>query len=414
MKHNSKLIIYPMMILGFLLFVTNSCIKESPIATKTIKVGVLLGFSGTGSQNAKETRAALDICLQDINAYIQRNRLDANIELIYEDTKSDTNEAKIKANLLINEGVQLIIGPYTSAEARAVKAIADIRNVLVVSHSAVSTSLAIPYDNFLRFVPCDSYQAEAVNAMFVSDSVKAIIPVVRNDLWSNSLIVATLNKFTSTGGVVISQHSFEPGTTDFSAVATAVKASITSGANLYGANKVAVYLISYADGAGFLEAMSNAGLTANIKIYGASAFAQSSALLSNTKAADFAINSNFKCPVFGLDEAAANIYEPIQARIVSMIGTRVGIYALAAYDILWTTAMTSFTQHVLPDFASFKTHFIETAGNYYGATGRTELDEYGDRKHVFYDFWKVNKENSSYSWKLSAKYNTTDHLLRKF
>jgi ABC-type branched-subunit amino acid transport system substrate-binding protein len=87
---------------------------------------------------------------------------------------------------------------------------------------------------------------------------------------------------------------------------------------------------------------------------------------------------------------------------------------LAAYDILWTTVMTSLTQKQQPDFESFKAHFIETAGDYYGATGRTELDENGDRKHVFYDFWTIKKENDAYLWQLSAKYNTTDQLLRRF
>ena len=74
-----------------------SCKQDDQVVSKKITVGVLLGFSGTGSQNAIETKAALDICLEDVNAYVQRNGLDATVELYYEDTKSDTTEAKIKA-----------------------------------------------------------------------------------------------------------------------------------------------------------------------------------------------------------------------------------------------------------------------------------------------------------------------------
>jgi len=393
---------------------TSSCRRDNTLATKNIKVGVLLGFSGTGSQNAIETKAALDICLEDVNVYILRNGLDATVELYFEDTKSDTSEAKLKAQSLIEKGVQLIIGPYTSAEAKAVKAIANTKNVLLVSHSAVSTSLAIADDNFLRFVPCDTYQAEAVNAMFSSDSIKAIIPVVRNDLWSNSLFAATSADFTANGGVFISPQSFEPGTTDFAAVVAGVKAGIVNGTNLYGSGKIAVYLISYSDGTGFLEAMANAGPTADIRIYGASAFAQSATLVANNSGAEYARLSKLQCPVFGFDEAASNIYEPIQSRIKNAIGTKASIYAIAAYDILWTTVMSSLTQQAQPGFASFKSHFIETAAGYYGATGRTELDEYGDRKHVFYDFWTIHDSGGIYSWQLSAKYNTTDHSLWKF
>jgi branched-chain amino acid transport system substrate-binding protein len=414
MKNKLSFLLLDLCLLFCVFLFANSCKQEEQIVTNHIKVGVMLGFSGTGSQNAIETKAALDICLEDANAYIQRNGLDATVELFYEDTKSDTTEAKIKAQSLIDKGVNLIIGPYTSSEAKAVKSIADASHVLLISHSAVSTALAIPDDNLLRFVPCDTYQAEAINAMFTADSIEAIIPVVRNDLWSNSLIVATVNGFENTGGVIISPQHYEPGTTDFSSLVTSLKTIITGASALYGENKIAVYLISYSDGVGFLEAMGNAGLTENIRFYGASAFAQSTALIDNEIAAEFAIASDLQCPVFGFDEAASNIYEPIQVRIINEIGTKASIYALAAYDILWTTIISSLTLKKQPEFEVFKAHFIETAGDYYGATGRTELDENGDRKHVIYDFWTIKNENELFNWQLVAKYNTTDKLLKRF
>ena len=413
MKSKSSGRFYQILFICVIFMLASSCRHDDSDASKSIKVGVLLGFTGTGSQNAVETRAALDICLEDVTAYIRRNGVDASVELYYEDTKSDTTEAKGKAQLLIDKGVCLIIGPYTSSEARAVKTIVDKKSVLLVSHSAVSTSLAIPDDNFLRFVPCDTYQAEAVNAMFSADSLRAIIPVVRNDLWSNSLDVATVHNFESNGGAIISAQSFEPGTTDFSSVITGVKQGIGMGTNQYGPGKVGIYLISYGDGTGFLEALSKAGLDKDVRIYGASAFAQSNTLTANAAAAEFAADSRFQCPVFGFDEAASNIYEPILTRIAAVIGTRASIYALAAYDILWTTVLTSLTQQSNPDFAAFKAHFIETAGEYYGATGRTELDVNGDRKDVYYDFWAIGKVNGIYSWQRSARYNTTDHSLRR-
>lgn len=167
---------------------TSACKKETSKQAETLKIGALLGFSGIGSQNAVETKAALDICLHDTRDFISRNKLDIEVELLVEDTKSDTAQAKTKMQLLIEKGVRLIIGPYSSTEALVLKSLADTHNVLLVSHSAVATSLALPGDNFLRFAPSDTYQAEALNAMFQSDSIEGIVAVVRNDLWSNSLM----------------------------------------------------------------------------------------------------------------------------------------------------------------------------------------------------------------------------------
>ena len=390
-----------------------SCKKCETEDILQIKIGVLLGFTGTGSQNALETKTALDLCVEDAQAYLQRNGINATLELIYKDTKSDTTEAKLQAQSLYPELVQLIIGPYTSSEAKAVMGLKETRQMLIVSHSAVSTSLAIPDDNFLRFVPSDTYQAEAINAMFALDSVKAIMPVIRNDLWSNSLGAATHTRFIENGGNMLTRQTFEPGTTDFTPIANSVHQRIEIGLTTYRPDQFGVYLVSYADGTGFLEAMSGTGLVEGIRIYGASAFAQSAALVANPVAAEFAVQRQLQCPVFGFNEEAYTIYEPIQQRILAKIGTRASIYALAAYDILWTAMLTAITQEPNPDFAAYKAHFIETAGDYFGATGRTELDENGDRRHVFYDFWTVRKVNGVYTWQVSAKYNTTDRLIHR-
>lgn len=395
-------------------FLVNSCLKDAPNnQPNVIKVGVLLGFTGSGSQNANDTKASLNIGVSEINTYLSQVGYQGTVELYFEDTKTDTTEAKIKAQLLIDKGIKLIIGPYTSAETKAVKSITDPQHVLLISHSAVSTSLAIPNDYLLRFVPCDTYQAEAINAMFTSDSIKAIIPVIRNDLWSNSLINATALRFTQNGGEILTKQSFEPGTTDFTSLITNVKEQITEGTNLYGSDKIAIYLISYGDGTDFLEALADAGSTGNIKIYGASAYAQSASLTGSNKAASFAIASNLQCPVFGFDETAAHIYEPLLDKIELITGTRASIYALAAYDILWNMALTTITHDSNIGPEAFKTAFIEMAASYSGATGSARLDENGDRMNVYYDFWSVGIENSNYVWQLSAKYNTTNHLLTK-
>lgn len=409
----SSWLLRPLVML-MIVFSVNSCLKDVPDnQPNVIKVGVLLGFTGSGSQNAIDTKASLELAKSDINSYLTQTGYQGTVDLYFEDTRSDTTEAKIKTQLLIDKGIKLIIGPYTSAETKAVKNITDPRHVLVVSHSAVSTSLAIPNDYLLRFVPCDTYQAEAINAMFTADSIKAIIPVIRNDLWSNSLVTATDSVFTQNGGEILTRQSFEPGTIDFTSLIAAVKAEITAGTNLYGVDKVAIYLVSYGDGTSFLEALSDAGVTENIKIYGASAFAQSSTLTGSNKAAAYAITSNLQCPVFGFDEAATHIYEPLLDKIELITGTRASIYALAAYDILWNMVLTSITHDPKISPAEFKTAFIEMAANYFGATGSARLDGNGDRMNVYYDFWSVGIENSEYVWQLSAKYNTTDHLLTK-
>lgn len=206
--------------------------------------------------------------------------------------------------------------------------------------------------------------------------------------------------------------SFEPDTDDFDDLAQAIVNEMALGATVHGEEHTGLYLISFSDGTPILEAVADAGLSAGHQLYGASAYAQDTSLPANANAAAFASETNIKVPVFGLDESAAKIYEPIQERIKESIGTEANIYALAAYDILQTAFLTHITQAHDPSFEDFKKHFIHTASSYFGATGHTQLDEHGDRINVYYDFWTIKETNNgAYQWQVAAKYNTSTGLL---
>lgn len=95
------------------------------------------------------------------------------------------------------------------------------------------------------------------------------------------------------------------------------------------------------------------------------------------------METQLQCPVFRFDESASNIYHPLLDQIERMTGKKPGIYSLAAYDILQTTVLTSLAEDPDRGFASFKARFIQTAADYFGATGNTLLDANGDRKIFF-------------------------------
>ncbi len=391
-----------------------SCKKDKKTESKTLTVGVLLGFSGTGSQNAKETKAALELCREDIKSKLLDENIDMQINLYIEDTQSDTTVAKEKIKLLLQKGVDLIIGPYTSSEAIAVKRYADSTGVLLVSHSAVSTALTIPGDNFLRFAPCDYYQAAAISRMFFEDTITAIFPIVRNDLWSNSLYAATAHAYTNIGGTCLPVYSFQPGTTSFPNLPSDISSAYTAAVQQYGQNHVGLYIISYGDGTNVLESLALTSLFSPSHIYGASAFAQHASLPANAAAGTLAHITNFQCPVFGFDENAAALYNPVQNEIINRIGTKASIYALAAYDILWVSALTASKREDNTSTQTFNTDFINTANSHSGLTGKTELDAFGDRRSVFYDFWGIEDNSGILTWKLKAKYNTNTQTVTRY
>ncbi len=63
-------------------------------------------------------------------------------------------------------------------------------------------------------------------------------------------------------------------------------------------------------------------------------------------------------------------------------------YAQVAYDEFWVAALTlnNYTGTQQDDIGSLRQAFINTANFYVGVTGRTELNDAGDRINGSYDF----------------------------
>jgi branched-chain amino acid transport system substrate-binding protein len=285
--------------------------------------------------------------------------------------------------------------------------------VLVVSPSSVATSLAIPGDNIFRFVSSDFLQSQAMTTMLLDDSIKAIVPVIRNDVWGNNLLSATTASFSAKGGIVATAVKFDPVTVDFSAVLAQADAKADSMQQIFPSARLAVYLCSFGEGTNILASAGNYQHLRNISWYGSSAFAQNASLVTDTAAAGFTASHGLPCPIFGLDESAKDKWEPLKERIQSVIGRDPDVYALTAYDAVWVGVKTYLVTGTSPVIATFKLAFTDEAAGYFGVTGNTTLDVNGDRAYGNYDFWAVKHNSSGYIWEIIARYNSATGILTR-
>ena len=303
------------------------------------------------------------------------------------------------------------IGPYSSAELAHIKPYADNHGMLIVSPSSVAVSLAIPDDNIFRFVACDLIQGKAMSNMLSEDKIKVIVPFIRNDLWGNDLVTATGADFIKAGGMVQPSIKFEPGLTDFTGVLTELDTVVASELSHHNPNEVAVYMLSFAEGTRIMAEAKKYTHLNNVYWYGASAFAQNGSMLNDTTAALFAYTHGLPCPLFGLDDAAKNRWQPLSYRIQNNIGRIPDVYAFTAYDALWVLVRAYLTANSDQTIAILKKVFVNEAAIYFGASGNTQLDTNGDRAFGNYDFWAVKTDSTGYGWKRVARYNSLDGTL---
>jgi ABC-type branched-subunit amino acid transport system substrate-binding protein len=388
----------------------------------TILIGALLSLTGTFSSLGESTEASLRLAVDDVNNHLAKSGSSSRVGLIIEDTKTDPNIAREKLKDLASKGIRIVIGPSTGASVAAVKEYADENGILIVSSSSTAASLAIPNDNVFRFVPDDTHQAEALAKQMWDEGTRVVIPIWRTDVFGNNHQSSLKEKFEILGGKVLDGIGYDPPIGDFAASLHRINfivweqelSSLTSKVNdavsQYGVDKVGVYIVAYDEIVPIMIQANRHQELQSVRWYGSDGSAQLEGLIKNVEAAEFAVKTNFLNPIYRVE--ASDSFKELEERIVEEIGRVPRSYAEVAYDEFWVAALTlnNYTGTPQDDIGPLREAFINTANLYTGVTGRTELNDAGDRKYAPYDFWAVQPAHNkgtntgSFEWTNVAAY----------
>lgn len=388
-------------------FTFQRCIKPDDDTTpvqQTIQVGALLSLTGNWSSLGINSKAALDVATADINQYFEATGSRYRFATTVYDTKLDTTLAKRFIAEAKASGISFLIGPQSSAEAAAVKPFADANKVLVVSQGSTAGSLSIANDNLFRFCPSDLIEGKAMANTMYKAGIRGLVTLSRDDAGNKGLQLSTGTAFTSLGGVVAALTPYATTTTNFSAVVSELKSKIQSFTATYGATRTAVYLASFDEAVSLFKQAAADPVLSSVNWYGGDGVALSAALVSDAGAAGFAAKTRFFSPTFGLPAQAESKWQPLAKTIKDRTTLTPDAFALAAYDALWVIALThQAATEMDADFDKLKTLFPQQASRYYGVTGPTLLNGFGDRAVGSFDYWGIVLENGTYGWKLTGK-----------
>lgn len=394
-------------------------ISPSDGAAVTVKIGALLPLTGTLSSFGQSADVSLRVALSDINAQLSKNNSNSRVGLVIEDTKTDPSVALEKLKDLKSKGVRIVIGPATSAAVSAVKDYADQNGILILSPSSTATELATPNDNLFRFVPDDSHQTEAIAQRMWQDGIRVVVPIWRTDIFGEGLHSMLNEKFESLGGKVIEGRSYKPPTGDFAASlhrinfifweqdVRALDFRVNEAVKQYGASKVGVYIVAYDEIVPIMiQAERHPGLSI-VRWYGSDGSALNANLVHNEDVADFAEKTSFINPIYAVDNDSNSRFVKVEHEVTKEIGHSHRSYAEVAYDALWVAALASDKVSNQTDINTLSKTLVETAKTYNGITGKTLLNDAGDRAAGSYDLWAITREqdhhegssNSSYEWK---------------
>jgi branched-chain amino acid transport system substrate-binding protein len=385
---------------------------EPPV--QEVYLGGLFALTGIWAANGQAARAAMELAIADVNDYLAGNAAKVRFVARFEDTGLDPELAVARAQALRAEGVRLIIGPMTSAQVTAVKPFVDANDMLLISATSTAPSLAIAGDNVFRFAPADNMQAIAVATMMWEDGKRVIVPVWRDDTAGDGLQGLVRDAFTALGGVELPGVSYSAEATEFTATVAALRGQLQPALAEHGARTVAVHLSALGEVAALFATASTDSVLGTVQWYGSDAVANSQGLLDSGPGAEFAIRTGYPNPVFGLDEGARDLWEPLATRIRALNSSmEPDAYAMAVYDAVWVVARAYIASGATPDIGRLKQAFTTAAARHYGATGWTVLNEAGDRRHGDFDFWAIRLQDGVPRWTRVAVYESrTGRLFR--
>ena len=231
-----------------------------------VEVGVLLPIDN-GSRGA--TLAATRLGAEDFNAFLGEIGVDWRMALVAEDPLADPVRALKLAEEMHQRGIGIILGPGTSASAKAVKLYADIYGMTMLSCCSTAPSLAIPGDSLFRLVPDDSQQGVALGGLLESEGVGVLVPIWVADPYGDDLHRTVSEDFVvSRGGVMGDGIRYGLGQTEFSKDVSELASEVEALVDEHGADRVAVLMIPHLESTEIARTASSHDILSSVRWFG--------------------------------------------------------------------------------------------------------------------------------------------------
>ena len=399
-------LVYGIIILAFF---GNSCSDSSsgPSALpQNLQIGVLLPETGFSPINGTAQKAAVELAVEDVNAYFTGNNLPAHIEAVIMDTQGSIDEESRLFDEMAEQEIPIVICSMTSGSMALIKPQIDAGRIIVLNDVSTSPQLSLD-DNLFRLVPDDRYSARVMADFLMESGIEKIVIYYRNDLWGTTLQEEIASAFTAPlkGGIVADSIVYDARLymVDMDEKMDDLNTSLTQALIGTTADKVAVILISFEEGIEILKRAAAYPALSSVRWFTGDGLGQNMDLLNDAAAAAFAYTVGLQSPLIA--ETDSDLYRDLRTRIQAKTGLDHYAFAPVIYDAVWLAALTMAEAGSNAGSALIKTVLIQEAEYYEAVTGIIEFNSAGDRSACAYDFWAVDLVHGNYAWvKITAGY----------
>jgi branched-chain amino acid transport system substrate-binding protein len=333
----------------------------------------VLPLTGSSQLYGEAIRKGVDLAVKQAAA-LEDLPDHARISVVVVDSGSDPEQAAQKLREAFSGGAIAAIGGVTSAEALAMVKVADDADRVLLSPSASAQALSGVSRNFFRIFP--SAEAEAValaNHAVNTLHVTSLAILADSSAFGQGLAQGFQQDFERAGGKVAGVLTFEPDTTDLSALAQQAmglerQAPRASGE---GGSGFAVFVAAAGDDlANALRTLRGEGYES--RILASSALASGDVLSAAGEAAEFVYFAQTPFDPESTDEPMASFAAAYQAEY----GSPPGFYAAHGFDAVMVLVQA--LRQADSTEAFDVRNGMRGIANFAGVTGNIQFRDSGD------------------------------------
>ena len=239
-------------VVGTLAVLTDSAVAQS---SQPIKIGFSMAMTGGLAANGKSALLAQKIWEEDVNA--KGGLLGRPVKLVYYDDQSNPSTVPgIYTKLLDVDKVDLIIGPYATAQIAPAMPIVIQRNKVFVTLLGLAVNSEFKYPNFFSMVPAGPDSKPAFTkgffdiAMVQSPRPQTVAIVAADQEFSSNAADGARENAKLAGLKILYDKTYPPSVTDFAPIVRAIAAT----------NPDVVVICSYPpDSVGMVKAVNEIG-----------------------------------------------------------------------------------------------------------------------------------------------------------
>lgn len=387
----------------------------------TITIGVLSDLSDGLSSEGLRVQAYTEQAATDINSWLATTQWAGKVTFKVDvvDYAGSTTTAVTELTALQQAGAVAVVGPLSSGIVGAIYKGAASDQIVLISPSSTSPAYYGVSPYLYRTAPNDVFQGQADATMMLSQGVKGVIIVYRDDSYGYGLYNYTSADFASGGGSGVTVDAIPystslAGSQAFSGVAGQINTDYSNLVAKYGADAVAVDAISFEE-IGYLLTQIKASyptlLTTPQPWYGTDG-EQGDTALTNSTYGSLMQSIRMTASVFGYTNSSKTA--AVCADFAGKPSLSCDSYALGSYDDTWIAALSildcgansgSCVSKVLPSVAD----------SYYGVTGWTQLTTPtgvgGDRAGGDFQLWSVATGVEGLNWYLAGDWSSLSNTV---